>query len=73
MASKSFAWLGFQSFWDDIGVSRELVMNGDWSEIGPKSKMRELVNKLHSQMHVKEPYSPWQNHVNDSIQELEKH
>jgi hypothetical protein len=29
MASKSFAWLGFQSFWDDIGVSRELVMNGD--------------------------------------------
>ena len=30
------------------------------------------MNKLHSQMHVKEPYSPWQNHVNDSIRELEK-
>jgi hypothetical protein len=29
MLSKFFAWLGFQSFLDDIGVSRELVMDGD--------------------------------------------
>jgi hypothetical protein len=72
MASKSFAWLGFQNFCDD-GVPRELVMDDNQSEMGPKSKMRHLANKLHSQMHVMEPYSPWQNHVNDSIQEFDKH
>jgi hypothetical protein len=49
------------------------MMDGDRSEMGPKSKMRQLANKLHSQMRVTEPYSPWQNHVNYSIWELEKH
>jgi hypothetical protein len=73
MASKSFAWLGFQNFCNDVGVPRELMMDGDRSEMGPKSKMRQLANKLHSQMRVTEPYSPWQNHVNYSIWELEKH
>jgi hypothetical protein len=66
MVSKSFAWLSFQNFCDDVGVpTRELVMDGNQSEMGPKSKMRQLANKLHSQMRVTEPYSPWQNHVND--------
>jgi hypothetical protein len=73
MALKSFAWLGFQNFCDDVGVPRELVMDGNQSEMGPKSKMRQWANKIHSQMHVMEPYSSWQNHVNDSIWELEKH
>jgi len=40
--------------------------------MGPKSKMRQLANHLHTQMRVTEPYTPWQNLVNNHIRELEK-
>jgi hypothetical protein len=72
MVSKAQSWLGYQNFVDDIGVPNVMVTDGDRSEMGPKSKMRQLANQLHTQMRVTEPYSPWQNLVNNHIRELEK-
>jgi hypothetical protein len=72
MSSKANAGDALQTFVQDVGIPVELVVDSAAEQVGPNSVFSKNVHRYDIKVHRTEPYTPRQNHAEQTIGELRR-
>jgi len=71
MKSKSDAHHALMQFIHEVGVPKDLLLDGALEEM--RGEWGRIVKQYHIHQRTMEPKSPWQNQAESEIHELKKH